>query len=82
MQGTAVSGVASPNRASVPAPLTQLRRRRTSTVDSIRVSIIATNPPTGDALVIEGEGVSEEHALAVAKAQVPQGWRTVSCRRH
>jgi len=82
MQGVAVSDVASPNRASVPAPLTRPRGQRTSTVDTVRVSIIATNPPTGDALVLEGEGISEEHALAVAKARVPQGWRTVSCRRH
>ncbi|MFK4729483.1 hypothetical protein ROT00_07340 [Agromyces mediolanus] len=47
----------------------------------MKVSIIASNPPTGDAVVIEGEGDDEASATAAAKAKAPPGWRVLSIRR-
>ena len=47
----------------------------------MKIVLIAMNPGTGDARVIEADGVDEETATAAAKAQVPDGWRAVSIRR-
>lgn len=47
-----------------------------------KVFLIAANPPTGDAVVIEAEGADEAEAIAAARAQVPPGWRTMSVRRY
>ena len=57
-----------------------LGRRDRST--PVRVTIIATHPPTGHAEVLEGVGADEVEAAAAARARVPLGWRTVSIRRH
>jgi hypothetical protein len=48
---------------------------------TVKVCMIAANPPTGDAVVIDAEGANEAEAVATAKAQVPPGWRTMSVRR-
>lgn len=47
-----------------------------------KVTMIAADPLTGGATVIEGEGVDVEAATAAARAKIPPGWRAVSVRRH
>lgn len=52
-----------------------------SVAATTRVFMVAANPPTGDAVVIEAEGVDEAEAVATARAKVPPGWRTMNVRR-
>jgi hypothetical protein len=47
-----------------------------------KVTMIAADPLTGGATVIEGEGVDVEAAKAAAKTKIPHGWRAVSVRTH
>ncbi|MFC6356197.1 hypothetical protein [Luethyella okanaganae] len=47
----------------------------------MKVSIIATNPASGESVVVEADGVDEPTALAAARAQIPDGWRALSVRR-
>ncbi|GGR29220.1 hypothetical protein GCM10010196_23880 [Agromyces mediolanus] len=51
------------------------------TVESMKVTIIATNPSSGEAVVVEADGADEQTATAAAKAQIPEGWKAVSIRR-
>ncbi|MGX5697880.1 hypothetical protein ACWKWP_16920 [Agromyces soli] len=44
--------------------------------------MIAADPLTGGATVIEGEGLDIEAATAAAKSKIPHGWRAVSVRTH
>lgn len=51
------------------------------TVEGMKVTIIATNPSSGEAVVVEADGADEQTATAAAKAQIPEGWKAVSIRR-
>ncbi|GAA2451657.1 hypothetical protein GCM10009857_14760 [Agromyces soli] len=51
------------------------------TVEDMKVTIIATNPASGEAVVVEADGADEQTATAAAKAQIPEGWKAVSIRR-
>ncbi|MFF2387313.1 hypothetical protein [Agromyces sp. NPDC058104] len=44
--------------------------------------MIAADPLTRGATVIEGEGMDLEAATAAARTKVPPGWRAVSVRGH
>lgn len=64
---------AAPNDSAVP--------RQLSTLTTMRITIIATDPGPTDSIVVTGDGDGEEAATAAALAQVPDGWNTVSFRR-
>ncbi len=48
----------------------------------VKVTLIATDRVSGETVVIEADGADEAAARAAARAQVPEGWRTVSVREH
>lgn len=46
----------------------------------MKIKLIARDPKTGEAIVIEADGRDDVTAVEAARAQIPPGWEAVSVR--